>query len=83
MKYPSQSLLKILADNVRFYRRKKGLSQEEFAELCGYHRTYISIIERGKRNVTLMVLENLATALEISVLDLLTEQKHSKDSGDS
>jgi len=73
MRHPSQSLLKTLADNVRYYRQQKGLSQEKFAELCGYHRTYISIIERGTRNVTLMVIENLADALGVSVLDLLSK----------
>ena len=83
MKPPSQSLLQTLAENVRSHRRKMGLSQEEFAELVGYHRTYISIIERGKRNVTLMVLENLSTALGVSVLDLLTEKEHPKNSGKS
>lgn len=80
MKYPSQSLLQTIATNVRFYRLKKGLSQEKFAELCGYHRTYISIIERGKRNITLMVLENLATALDVSVLDLMSEREHPNNS---
>lgn len=78
MKKPSQTLLNTLADNLRHYRRIKGLSQEKFAEKCGYHRTYISIIERGSRNITLMVLENLADALGISVLELLTPQKHSE-----
>jgi len=77
MKQLSQPLLKTLAENLRYLRQQKGLSQEEFAEICGYHRTYISAIECGRRNITLMVLESLAVALEVSVPDLLTEKKKS------
>ena len=42
-----------LADNLRAFRAERGWSQEEFADRCGLHRTYIGAIERGERNVTL------------------------------
>ena len=46
-------LQKILADNLRAYRRRADISQDEFAEQCGLHRTYVGSLERGERNVTL------------------------------
>lgn len=67
-------LRKILAYNVRAYRRQKGLSQEELADVCGLHRTYIGSIERAERNATLNTLTKLSSALHIPVPDLLTER---------
>ena len=69
-------LRQILADNLLTHRRQKQLSQEDMAELCGLHRTYIGSVERCERNVTLKTLETLAAALKISVPELLTEQEH-------
>jgi transcriptional regulator with XRE-family HTH domain len=67
-------LRKILADNVKAYRNAKGLSQEELADQCGLHRTYIGSVERCERNVTLGTLELLAHALKTNVPDLLTRK---------
>ena len=50
---------------LRRYRLAKGLSQEEFADLCGLDRTYVSGIERGLRNPTVVVLERMADVLGI------------------
>lgn len=72
---PSDSLLTILAENIKAFRGEKGLSQEELAELCGLHRTYIGSVERQERNVTLSTLEVLSEALGVSVQELLTKQK--------
>lgn len=55
---------------VRKLRTAQGLSQEAFADLCGLDRTYISGIERGKRNVSLRNIDVIADALGISVSDL-------------
>lgn len=49
--------------NVRYFRMKKKLSQEELASICGLHRTYIGSIERGERNITLKNAEKIANAL--------------------
>ena len=46
-------LLHVFAQNVRYYRLQLGLSQEELASLSGLHRTYISAIERERRNISL------------------------------
>lgn len=56
---------------VRKARLKQGLSQEELAEKAGLHRTYIGMIERAEKNITLLNIEKLAKALEISIIDLL------------
>jgi transcriptional regulator with XRE-family HTH domain len=66
-----KTLQAIVADNVRRRRMALGLSQEEFADVCGYHRTYIGAIERGERNITISTLEAIATALNLDVKELL------------
>jgi len=70
----SEDLTEILAENLRAFRRSKGLSQEELADMCDLHRTYVGSVERGERNVTLSTLETLATALGVSVPELLTKR---------
>ena len=58
---------------VRKLRLEQKLSQEELAERCDLHRTYISDIELGKRNVSLENIERIATALERSLPDFFKE----------
>ncbi|MBI5918557.1 MAG: helix-turn-helix transcriptional regulator [Nitrosomonadales bacterium] len=72
LRIPSSSIRATLAENVRAYRKDHGLSQEELADLCELHRTYIGSVEREERNVSLSTLEVLAKALGISVPELLT-----------
>jgi len=57
--------------NVREYRKKKGLSQEELAFESDLHRTYISGVERGVRNPTVLILEKIADALAVEPSALL------------
>jgi transcriptional regulator with XRE-family HTH domain len=57
--------------NVKRLREASSRSQEEFAFDAGLHRTYVSGVERGVRNPTLTVLEKLASALKVSLPDLL------------
>lgn len=61
--------------NVRRLRQKKDWSQEELAFEAGLHRTYISGVERGVRNPTILVLEELALALEVPPSELLRKSK--------
>lgn len=56
---------------LRSYREKRGLSQEALADLCGLHRTYIGGIERGERNIGLLNIFVLATALDVPASELL------------
>jgi transcriptional regulator with XRE-family HTH domain len=55
---------------LRERRRKLGVSQEAFADLCELDRTYVGGIERGERNVALVNIEKLARALKISLSEL-------------
>ena len=64
-------LQKIVAENVKAKRLRLGLSQEELADICGYHRTYIGSIERAERNITLSTLEAVARALDVSPQELV------------
>ena len=70
------SLLEVFSNNLKKYRMQKGLSQEKFAELSGFHRTYISLVERGKRNITIDNIERIAAALEIDAYLLLIDENN-------
>ena len=67
------NILMRFGEAVRKLRQSKQISQEEFADLCGLHRTYISDIELGKRNVSLENIEKIAVALDISISQLFEE----------
>jgi transcriptional regulator with XRE-family HTH domain len=60
-----------LAKNVRKYRKEKGYSQEEFARICGVHRTYMGLIERGKTAVSIEILEKICHSLNVSYNTIL------------
>jgi len=74
LRKPSRKLTQILAENIRVYRKAKHISQEELADMCDLHRTYVGSVERGERNVTLSTLETFAAALGVSVPELLTKK---------
>ena len=65
------NIIEVFSSNVRFYRMKLKLSQEALAEKANLHRTYISDIERGQRNVSLENIYIIAVALEIEPYMLL------------
>lgn len=71
---PTNSLRAVLAENLRLFRKTRGYSQEELADRCDLHRTYIGSVERRERNVSLSTLEVLAKALGVSVPELLTSR---------
>lgn len=64
--------LEKFGDKVREERLKKGLSQEDLASKAGVHRTYIGMIERAEKNITLSNIEKIAKALELPITGLLT-----------
>ena len=72
LRKPSSTLAAVLAHNIRAFREDKHLSQEEFADICGFHRTYVGAVERSERNVTLSTLEVFASVMGVSVSQLLT-----------
>ena len=69
----AKDVLERFGVRVRELRTAQGYSQEEFAAKCGLDRTYISGIERGKRNVSLRNIEVIAKALGVTV-SVLTQE---------
>ncbi|PNQ72010.1 transcriptional regulator [Hanstruepera neustonica] len=66
-----QNILIKFGDRVREIRKEKGLSQEELAHKADLHRTYIGMIERAEKNITLINIEKIANALEVNIKELL------------
>ena len=58
-------------ENVREKRKEKGLSQEQLSFKADLHRTYIGMIERAEKNITLSNIEKIAKALEVDIIELL------------
>lgn len=71
-------ILKRFGQRVRNERLKQGFSQEELAEKASLHRTYIGMIERAEKNITLINIEKIARALEVSLEELLKENNNSE-----
>lgn len=67
------NILTAYGSTIRKIRQSQNISQEGFADLCGLHRTYISDVELGKRNVSLENIEKMADALNIKVSDIFRE----------
>jgi transcriptional regulator with XRE-family HTH domain len=65
-------LQQTVGENLRAYRRARGINQEDFADVLGLHRTYLGDIERGTRNLSLKKVEQFAALLDIEPLSLLT-----------
>ena len=66
-----RELQRSLGQTIRDLRKNRGYSQETFAQAVGLHRTYISDIERGERNVSLHNLVRIANTLELPLSQLL------------
>jgi transcriptional regulator with XRE-family HTH domain len=69
----SHPILKRLGNRVRELRNAKGWSQEEFSDICKIDRSYMSGIERGVRNISVLHLAKLAKGLGIPVSALFSE----------
>ncbi|MEI6046465.1 MAG: helix-turn-helix transcriptional regulator [Chloroflexota bacterium] len=67
------SLAQQFGNVIRRLRMAGGLSQEEFADLCGLHRTYIGAIERGEKTVSIATASKLAQALNLSLSQLFLQ----------
>lgn len=68
----------MVGKNVSRIRKKKGWTQERFADISGFSQQYVSSLEQGHRNPTVVTLYELATALGVSHLDLLRPAKNQK-----
>jgi len=73
MENHEQELLNQLAIKIKHHRNNLGISQEKLAEKCNFDRTYISLLERAKRNPSYLSLKKLCQGLEIELSDLLKE----------
>lgn len=60
---------------IKQLRNKIGISQEELAFRCDLHRTYISSVELGKRNVSIRNIEKIALALNVEIIELFKKSK--------
>ena len=65
-----EELIKLVGERIRFFRKERGLSQEELAYRAGLHNTYIGQVERGEKNATIESLAKISTALGITVAEL-------------
>jgi transcriptional regulator with XRE-family HTH domain len=69
---------RLVGRNVKRIRQKKSLTQEQFAELSGFSQQYISSLEQGLRNPTVVTLYELAAALGVTPIDLIRPRSTSR-----
>ena len=69
----SEDVCVLFGEKLRDIRLDLGYSQEELSFKAGLHRTYISSVERGKRNISLTNIKKLADALDLKMKDLMPE----------
>jgi transcriptional regulator with XRE-family HTH domain len=69
--YFSMDVEKVLAENVRGFRKLRGITQAELATQSGIHRNYLADIERGERNITISSLIRVSAALNVETYLLL------------
>jgi len=67
----TNALLATIGANLRALRRERGLSQEALADLADIDRSYMSGVERGLRNISVLNLSRLASALDVSLIELI------------
>ena len=69
----------LFAANMRRIRLEKRLTQEKLAEAAGLHPNYISSVERGERNISICNIERIASALGITMSELVADWRYQKD----
>lgn len=67
----NKQFLLFLGKNIRQMRERRNISQEEFGKAVGVHRTYVGMVERGEKNITIFSLRRFAEALGVRVRDLI------------
>ncbi len=72
---PQQNARQQFASNLKEQRLARGLSQEDLADLCGLHRTYVGSVERGERNISIDNMERLAISLDVPMEQLIRSRK--------
>lgn len=67
----NETILVRFGKNVQKIRKEQKISQEKLAERAGLHRTYIGMIERAEKNITLINIEKISKALNVELTELL------------
>lgn len=70
-----KKILIAFGEKVRELRKEKGLSQEDLSFEADLHRTYIGMIERAEKNITLINIEKIAKALNVDIKELFDDKK--------
>lgn len=70
-----KNILIAFGEKVRELRKEKGLSQEDLSFKADLHRTYIGMIERAEKNITLINIEKIAKALNVDIKELFDGEK--------
>ena len=65
-----EAVLIAFGRKIQALRKERNLFQEQLADMAGVHRTYIGMIERAEKNITLCNIERIAKALEVNIKDL-------------
>ena len=65
------NLNELIGQRIKYIRKQRGISQEELAASAGIATTYVGQIERGIRNPTISVVENIANVLEVSIEEIV------------
>jgi len=71
MELKNDEILQMLGQGIQFLRKKAGLTQQELGELVGLNPNYISAIERGQRNVTIITLQKIGQGLGVDIDEIL------------
>ncbi len=66
-----EGIIELFGRNVQRLRKERGISQEKLAEIAGIHRTYVGMIERAEKNITIRNMKKIADALNVKISDLL------------
>lgn len=69
------NFLRDLGDRLRERRVERGLTQEQLAETCGLHRTFIGSVERGERNISILNLRLIARILRLPMTELFAVER--------
>ena len=77
----NQEVIKAFGDRIKCLRKNKGISQEELSFQTGFHRTYIGMIERGERNISLSNIAVFAKAFKMNISELLDIEKQTPSIG--
>ena len=67
----SENILITFGNRIKELRKAKKMTQQQFADLSDLHKNYIGMIERGERNPSLINIQNIATAFEMTISDLM------------